>query len=169
LRVTVGQNSNITVIGEILVEVMADTIGDGFLEPIALTGPFPSGAPAIFIDQVAKLGQPCAIISAVGKDDFGRVNIDRLSGDGVDIDGVAISEDRPTGTAFVRYSETGDRDFVFNIHHSACGNFDLTKAQSSILSETDHLHIMGKRLAVLFHLTRMVEKNCWIAQVFLRR
>lgn len=48
----------IVVIGEILVEIMADTIGKGFDTPQPLTGPFPSGAPAIFADQAAKLGQP---------------------------------------------------------------------------------------------------------------
>ena len=32
-------------IGEILVEIMATEIGDGFLEAIPLVGPFPSGAP----------------------------------------------------------------------------------------------------------------------------
>ena len=77
----------IVVIGEILVEIMADSPGAGFLEPIALTGPFPSGAPAIFADQAARLGQPCAIVSAVGDDDFGRLNIDRLHRDGVDVCG----------------------------------------------------------------------------------
>ena len=34
-------------VGEILVEIMATTRGEGFLEPIDLTGPYPSGAPAI--------------------------------------------------------------------------------------------------------------------------
>ncbi len=38
----------IAVIGEILVEIMADQPGQGFQHPIALTGPYPSGAPAIF-------------------------------------------------------------------------------------------------------------------------
>ena len=42
----------VVVIGEVLVEIMADSIGDGFLEAIGLTGPFPSGAPAIFIDHI---------------------------------------------------------------------------------------------------------------------
>ena len=37
-------------IGEILVEIMAKSIGNGFREPIDLIGPFASGAPAIFID-----------------------------------------------------------------------------------------------------------------------
>ena len=48
-------------IGEILVEIMATEVGDGFLEPIPLVGPFPSGAPAIFIDQVrASSASPAA-------------------------------------------------------------------------------------------------------------
>ena len=45
--------NKVVTIGEILVEIMATEPGDGFLAPIPLVGPFPSGAPAIFIDQVA--------------------------------------------------------------------------------------------------------------------
>jgi len=41
----------IVTIGEILVEIMATERGDGFLEPVKLIGPFPSGAPAIFVDR----------------------------------------------------------------------------------------------------------------------
>lgn len=40
-------------IGEILVEIMALDPGHGFREPLRLEGPYPSGAPAIFIDQAA--------------------------------------------------------------------------------------------------------------------
>ena len=35
---------SILTIGEILVEIMATDKGDGFLEPVKLVGPFPSGA-----------------------------------------------------------------------------------------------------------------------------
>jgi hypothetical protein len=49
----------IVTIGEILVEIMATHPGSGFRTAIPLVGPFPSGAPAIFIDQAGKLGQPC--------------------------------------------------------------------------------------------------------------
>ncbi|HEV7285107.1 MAG TPA: PfkB family carbohydrate kinase, partial [Kaistia sp.] len=80
----------IVTIGEILVEIMATTLGHGFLEAQTLIGPFPSGAPAIFIDQVGKLGHPAAIVSAVGDDDFGTVNLERLKQDGVDVSAVAI-------------------------------------------------------------------------------
>ena len=78
---------SILTIGEILVEIMATDRGDGFLEPVTLIGPFPSGAPAIFIDQAARFGQPAAMIGCVGDDDFGRVNLNRLRRDGVDVSG----------------------------------------------------------------------------------
>lgn len=137
----------IIVIGEILVEIMADHTGDGFLEPTALTGPFASGAPAIFIDQVARLGQPCGIISAVGMDDFGQINLTRLHADGVDISAVAIDPNRPTGSAFVRYRTNGDRDFIFNIAHAACGHIRMTTEAQALLDTGDHLHVMGSSLS----------------------
>jgi tagatose kinase len=136
----------IIVIGEILAEVMADTVGDGFREPMALTGPFPSGAPAIFLTQAARLGQPAAIVSAVGDDDFGRMNIDRLAREGVDVSAIRIDPDRPTGTAFVRYRADGARDFIFNIRHSACGVPVLTESAQGVLASADHLHVMGSSL-----------------------
>jgi tagatose kinase len=70
---------SILTIGEILVEIMATERGEGFLEPINLIGPFPSGAPAIFIDQAARFGQPAAMIGCVGDDQFGRLNLNRLA------------------------------------------------------------------------------------------
>lgn len=137
----------IVVVGEILVEIMADSVGDGFLAPMALTGPFPSGAPAIFISQVARIGHPCAIVSAVGDDDFGRLNLDRLRADGVDVSGVEISPGRPTGSAFVRYREDGARDFVFNIRHSACGLVPRSAAAQQVLASAGHFHVMGSSLS----------------------
>lgn len=132
--------------GEILVEIMADTPGTGFLEPIALTGPFPSGAPPIFISQAARMGARTAYVSAVGDDDFGRVNLDRLRADGVDISAVRIHETLPTGTAFVRYRPDGNRDFVYNIAHSASGTVAMTPEAEAVFSTTDHLHIVGNSL-----------------------
>ena len=76
--------ARIMTIGEILVEIMATERGQSFRAPGPLVGPFPSGAPAIFIDQVARLGFPAGIIGCVGDDDFGWLNIERLKRDGVD-------------------------------------------------------------------------------------
>jgi tagatose kinase len=137
---------SILAIGEILVEIMATDKGDGFREPIRLVGPFPSGAPAIFIDQAAKFGQPAAIIGCVGNDDFGRVNLDRLRRDGVDVEGVRIDPEMATGSAFVRYRPDGSRAFVYNIKHSASGAIVLDEAARAVLDRSDHLHVMGTAL-----------------------
>jgi D-tagatose-bisphosphate aldolase class II non-catalytic subunit len=136
----------VVTIGEILVEIMAGERGEGFREPVHLVGPFPSGAPAIFIDQVAKLGQPCGIISCVGDDDFGRLNLQRLADDGVDVKAVEVRPGYATGSAFVRYRDDGGRDFVFNIKNSASGQVRLTDAASELLEECGHLHISGPSL-----------------------
>jgi len=135
-------------IGEILVEIMATTIGSGFREPQPLIGPFPSGAPAIFIDQVARLGVPCGIIGAVGDDDFGRLNIERLAGDGVDVSAISIQPDIATGSAFVRYREDGSRNFVYNILHSANNRAELSPAAERLIASADHLHVMGSALSL---------------------
>ena len=134
-------------IGEVLVEIVATTKGNGFLEAQPLVGPFPSGAPAIFIDQLGKLGTPCAIVSRVGDDDFGRVNIDRLRADGVDVTGIEIAPGESTGSAFVRYRDDGSRSFVYNIRHSACGNLRPTAASEALIESCDHLHVMGTALS----------------------
>jgi tagatose kinase len=137
---------SVLTIGEILVEIMATERGDGFLEPIKLIGPFPSGAPAIFIDQAARFGQPAAMIGCVGDDDFGRVNLDRLRRDGVDVSGVRIDPEAATGSAFVRYRSDGSRAFVFNIKQSASGRIALDAAARAVLERSDHLHVMGTAL-----------------------
>ncbi|WP_319775369.1 sugar kinase [Breoghania sp.] len=135
-------------VGEVLVEIVATTKGDGFRAAQPLIGPFPSGAPAIFVDQAARIGAGAAIISRVGADDFGRVNLDRLSADGVNIAGIAIAEDgAPTGSAFVRYREDGSRAFVFNIAHSACGQLELTAEAEAVIDTSSHIHVMGTALS----------------------
>lgn len=136
----------IVAIGEILVEIMAETRGNGFREPQALMGPYPSGAPAIFIDQVARLGHPAAMIGAVGDDDFGAVNIERLRGDGVDVSAIAVHAGASTGSAFVRYREDGGRDFVFNLRDSANRLIRLDESAMTVLAGAAHLHIVGSSL-----------------------
>lgn len=136
----------IVTIGEIVVEIMAETHGTGFLEPMALKGPYPSGAPAIFIDQVARLGVDCGIVSAVGRDDFGTLNIERLQRDGVDVSAILSVDSYATGSAFVRYRPDGSRDFVYNIRQSACSQTGLHEAARRLLRRATHIHVMGSSL-----------------------
>jgi len=138
----------VVTIGEILVEIMATTTGNGFLEPQPLIGPFPSGAPAIFIDQVGKLGHAAGIVAAVGDDDFGTINLDRLKQDGVDISAVAVHPGAATGSAFVRYRPDGSRAFVYNMRDSAVGRIAATPEAETLLASAGHLHVMGSGLPV---------------------
>ena len=133
-------------VGETLVEVMADTRGVGFLEPMTFTGPFPSGAPTIFISQAARMGGDCAYISAVGDDDFGKVNFNRLQADGVDTSAIRVDPVLPTGHAFVRYRPDGNRDFCYNITYSASGTTQLTPEAENVFAEADHLHVVGNSM-----------------------
>jgi tagatose kinase len=135
-------------VGEILVEIMATTVGAGFLSPQPLVGPFASGAPAIFVDQVARFGGAAGIVAAVGADDFGTLNVERLRTDGVDVSAIAVVSGKPTGSAFVRYRPDGARDFVFNITHSAAGEARMTEAARALVARAGHVHVMGSAFAI---------------------
>ena len=70
--------ASIWTMGELLVEIMRPQAGLGMAAPGPWIGPYPSGAPAIFIDTVARLGHGAGIIGGVGEDDFGRCVVERL-------------------------------------------------------------------------------------------
>ncbi|MGV1765170.1 sugar kinase [Rhizobium rhizogenes] len=132
--------------GEIVVEIMADRLDQSLTQPGLLHGPFPSGAPAIFIAQAARLGQPAGLISAVGEDDFGRMNIDRLRDWGADVSAITVHQGQATGTAFVSYRADGSRHFVFNIKNSAAGLIETGDGATALLAGADHFHVMGSSL-----------------------
>ncbi|BAN99870.1 hypothetical protein E05_51040 [Plautia stali symbiont] len=150
-------------IGEILVEIMADKVGQSFSSPGMWHGPYPSGAPAIFIDQVTRLGAPCGIISCVGNDGFGRMNIERLASDGVDTRGIRILPADSTGSAFVTYHPDGERDFIFNIKNAACGKISADDVTEELLKECRYFHVMGSSL-FSFPLVNAVKKAASIVK-----
>ena len=139
--------SRVLVIGEILVEIMATSPGHGFREALDLRGPFPSGAPAIFAGQLARQRVPVALVSCIGNDDFGRLNLDRLRQAGVDTGAIRVHPTAVTGSAFVRYRPEGGRDFVFNIADSACGRIERDAASDAAVDAATHLHVMGSSLS----------------------
>lgn len=138
--------SNIVTIGEILVEILAKEKGKSFLNTQELLGPYPSGAPAIFIDQAAKIGSSCGIISVVGDDDFGRVNLNKLKEDGVDVSNVFVDKNLATGVAFVTYHLDGNRDFIFHLKNSATSKLRYEMIDMSIFDDCKYFHIMGSSL-----------------------
>ncbi len=110
-------------LGELLVEFICTEQDGRNLRPAAYVGPFPSGAPGIFIDQAARVGGAAVFAGAVGSDAFGQVLRDRLTASGVSGDLIRTVPGVPTGTAHVSYNSDGSRDFVFNMAHSAAARF----------------------------------------------
>src|SRR5512138_2153232 len=106
---------SIWTMGEILVEVMRPRAEMPLDQPGEFLGPFPSGAPAIFIDTVARLGHPAGIIGGVGEDDFGFCVLQRLEKDGVDCRYVRRYPGYATAVAFVTYFADGSRKFLYHI------------------------------------------------------
>jgi sugar/nucleoside kinase (ribokinase family) len=134
--------------GEVLVEIMRKEMNVPLSEPGLFVGPYPSGAPAIFIDALAKWGVSAAIIGSVGNDDFGKCVLNRLDKDGVDINQINVSNDKPTGTAFVTYYDHGGREFIFNINHSAAGEIYTSQLNWQFLKHVQILHLNGSTIAI---------------------
>lgn len=134
--------------GELLVEFVAGDRNGHHRRTSTYTGPFPSGAPAIFIDQAAKLGARARFAGAVGDDAFGAVILDRFHQDGVATDLVRTIGGTPTGSAFVSYNDDGSRDFVFNIAHSAAARLDPAPdiARAMQAPDLDVFHLSGSSL-----------------------
>ncbi|RIQ12672.1 ribokinase [Jiangella rhizosphaerae] len=71
----------------------------------------PGGKGANQALAAARAGGEVAFVGAVGDDEFGRGITSLLAGDGVDVSGLAVS-DQPTGTAHITVDATGDNSIV---------------------------------------------------------
>lgn len=134
--------------GEILVEIMRKGTQTSFLEPGIFLGPYPSGAPAIFISAVSRISRKkvsTGIVGVAGNDDFGKMVIQRLKKDGVDTSSVRITN-VTTGTAFVRYLPDGNRRFIF--HPGAAGLLSIEDIKESYFSGAKIFHITGSSLFI---------------------
>lgn len=138
--------AEIITLGEIVVEIMATERGQTFLRPGLFAGPYPSGAPAIFADQAARVGAATLMIGRVGDDDFGTLALDRLRSSGVDVAAVRRTAGATTGVAFVTYGEDGGRDFIFTIAQSASAALDAGDLDPGHFRGCRYLHVMGSSL-----------------------
>lgn len=127
--------------GELLVEIMRPRPGMQLCEPGEFLGPFPSGAPAIFADAVARLGHSSGIIGGVGDDDFGRCILGRLERDGVCTEYVRRVPNKSTAVAFVTYFRDGSRKFIFHIDNTPAVMADTAGLEK--ISSPRFFHVMG--------------------------
>ena len=134
-------------LGELVVEFFRKEMDIPFYQVGDIVGPFPSGAPAIFIDTFAKLGGKCGFIGTIGRDDFGQCIIKRLKQDGVDTRFVVELEGISTGAAFTAYFSGGKRQFVYYMINEAPGRFAPEHIDEEYIKKSRWLHISGNVLA----------------------
>lgn len=137
----------VVTLGELLVEVMRPEVGVSLDTPGAFAGPFASGAPAIFAWAAASLGAHVRFAGVVGDDPFGTLCQRRLGQAGVELH-LRTTPDFETGVAFVSYSGTGGRDFVFHLRHSAAAQLSPQDATPELLENVGWLHVTGSSLSV---------------------
>jgi len=151
-------------IGELLVEVMREKVDEPLGRPGTFVGPFPSGAPGIFIDTIARLGIEARFIGTVGKDDFGQMIIDRLKEDGVDISHIKVLDGYTTGVAFVTYFSDGSRKFIYHLSRAATGQIYPEDVDPAYLSGLSYLHIVGSTISINEHCRQSCERAVNLAK-----
>jgi len=134
----------IIAVGELLVEFVSHQKGCDLKALAEYSGPYPSGAPAICIDQAARVGAAAQIFGGVGADNFGAALVERLQTNGVETSGISKIADKTTGVAFVSYFEDGSRTFVFHLNNTAADTIEhnaFTLPQGPTI-----MHISGSSL-----------------------
>ena len=136
----------IATVGEIIVEFASHQLNCGLEQIADYSGPYPSGAPAIFLDQATLMGANSEMIGGVGADGFGRGVLKRLKDDGVGVNGVNISNDHSTGVAFVSYYDDGERDFIFHLANTAADQINIPT--DLLVPEHTSLHVSACSLGI---------------------
>ncbi len=158
---------DIVSLGELLVEIMRPEIDTPHNVIGAIyRGPFPSGAPAIFINSAARMSKPfqftTGFIGVVGADEFGVCILNKLEQDGVDISRIRSLRSKSTGIAFNQYNSDGSRKFIFS--PGAAGELSPTHIVETYFSGIKVLHIMGSALSI----TDKSREACYKAQLIAR-
>ena len=127
----------------------------------------PGGAPANVAVSVARNGIKAGFLGKLGNDDFGKLLVNTLRKDGVEILLPDLTDKATTTLAFVTLDETGDRSFTFARKPGADMLLDKTDVEKIDLDEWDMVHAgsvsqsgeSAERDAVLLALKKAKEKN----------
>ena len=138
-------------LGELLVEIMRTEVDvpHGIIGSY-YKGPYPSGAPAIFIDSAARMAKSfnfsTGYIGVIGNDDFGNCILKKLKKDGVNVSQIRIDRGKTTGIAFNQYNSDGSRKFIFAA--GAAGETSPNDIKENYFNGVKNLHIMGSALSI---------------------
>jgi fructokinase len=134
----VPKDIDVTALGEILIDfTFAGLSQNGQVLYERNAG----GAPANVAAAVARLGGKSAFIGKTGDDVFGSFLKETLVNNGIETDGMTVSEQYSTTLAFVTLSPGGERSFSFYRNPGADTQLSSGELHEGILSRSRFLHI----------------------------
>lgn len=124
--------ADIITLGELLIDMTQDGTdeqGNGRFTA------YPGGAPANVAVAAARLGAKTGFIGKVGDDSFGRSLAETLRKEGVNTDGLFVSDRVPTTMAIVSVDASGEREFSF--YRNPGADTQLTTEEAVSVIEND--------------------------------
>jgi 2-dehydro-3-deoxygluconokinase len=133
---------DVVALGEAMVEFNQIPQGDGsmYLQGFG-------GDTSNTIIGAARQGARCAYLSLVGKDALGDMCMALWKAEGVDVSGVGVHDDAPTGVYFVRHDRDGHH-FSYLRKGSAASRIQPADISRDIISHTKYLHVSGISQAI---------------------
>lgn len=101
---------DVVALGELLIDFTENGISE---QGNLMLEANPGGAPCNVLSMLQELNRSTAFIGKVGNDNFGRMLMEVVSGQGIDVSGLAFDNEVHTTLAFVHTAPDGDRSFSF--------------------------------------------------------
>lgn len=138
----------VTCLGVIVADVITKTVNklpqEGKLDLINQLELHLGGCASNAAVDLEKIGIKTAVIGRVGNDGFGTFVIDEMKRNGVNIEGIEVSETSKTSASVVLINSIGERSFLH--HLGANADFSKKDINYSILLQSDILFIAGSLL-----------------------
>jgi len=154
--------SGLVTVGEPLGQVGAER--EGPLRPGAPAALSVCGAEATVAIGIRRLGIPAAYIGRVGDDAFGRMSVEALRGEGVDVSSVTVDPAAPTGL-LLRTRRTADRDVVDYWRAGSAGSrLRPEDVDPDVVAAAGLLHVTGITPALSDTAAAAVARACDLAR-----
>ncbi len=128
--------ADIISIGEILIDFTASVNSENEIFYKQNAG----GAPANVAAMAAKLRVSSSFIGKVGNDLFGKYLKEVLVENNVEVRGLVFDKGKSTTLAFVKHSESGERDFVFYRNNTADTNLSFDEVNLKLIDASKIVH-----------------------------
>jgi 2-dehydro-3-deoxygluconokinase len=154
--------NGLVTLGELLGQVAAER--EGPPRPGAPATLSVCGAEATVAIGIRRLGVPAAFIGRSGDDTFGRMGLEVLRGEGVDVDHLALDPSAPTGL-LLRTRRTADRSVVEYLRAGSAGSrLGPDDVDPELISAAGLVHVTGITAALSDTAAAAVDRACDLAR-----